>query len=270
MRTSRTCDTCAAIAWLALGALMATSGCRKEVMGAPHAPASSASIAKPLDFRTLVYSANFAANFKLPPGGVERLDPGLQAVALRVSESAVTGALCGVDLYLDDTVDFAYPRGNEGRASDIRTVEQPGPLSLFYQLVDDDLRSRLASRWQEPKALFRLRTAGGTVKEFQTLPAESFYRAPVEGLNIVTFELICTVLRVEPDVVEVWLLRPEHSVEEIKPTAPKIAAAHRFDIPARLLHHAREAITKAAQAQADPTRVKIYQGTSAGAYSLPN
>jgi hypothetical protein len=256
---------------LALCVLDAISGCKREPVAREKSQTVPASAESPLDFRSLVYSASFAQRFRLPARGVEKLETGLQAVALRVSDSSERGPSCGLDLYLDESAYVAYPEGSEGRADDTRKMDRPGALGLFYQIVaDDSTRESLFHRWAEPRGVFQARNSAGTLEEFQVFPPESFYRSIVEGLNVVSFEVICTVLRADSGSVEARLLRTGRSPEELKPTESNDAVTQRFIIPARLLKHAKRAIAKAADAQTDLTRIKSPRAIPEPAYSLPD
>lgn len=225
-----------------------------------------------LDFRAIVYSGAFAKRFGVPAQGIEQLDPGLQAVALRISDSPETGALCAVDLYLDDSVDFDYPEGSQRRADDIRAHGRPNALGLFYQVnKDETTRDEMTRWWQEPRGMFRTKNAFGAVGEFQSLALESYYRSFVPELSIATFEVICTVLLgVEGGSVEVWLLRRGQDAEGLNPTSVDDSVARKLVLPARLLKHAAPATIAASKLQADPTHLPIESAARAGAYSIPN
>jgi hypothetical protein len=63
----------------------------------------------------MVYSAALAQRFGLPESGIEPLDPGVGAIVLRIVQRAPSDEpKCDLDIYLDDSLDLAYPTGSEG------------------------------------------------------------------------------------------------------------------------------------------------------------
>jgi hypothetical protein len=253
-----------------LSTAITLSSCRRVATEPETAPVKTTR-ASELDFRSLVYSTTFARRFGLPARGVESLDSGLQAVALRISDSPETGALCAVDLYLDDSVDFDFPTGSERRADDTRARRRPNALGLFYQVASDAAsRAELTDWWQQPRGLFRTRDARGALGEFQSLALESYYRSPVRDLSIVTFEVICTVLLADGGSVEAWLLRAGQKSEDLNPASVTDSIARRLMLPGRLLKYAKTAIIAASTIQADPARLPVESGLRGPAYSLPD
>lgn len=261
------------VCWFASAA-----ACRRESVEAATTPSAaitptvSTGIAVSESFRSLVYSQSFAQRFHLPAKGVTSLEAGLHALALRISDPSVDRGRCSIDLFLDDTVNFAYPEGTEGSINDIRsTAVSDGALRFFAEAVaDQDTQVALASRWQVPKTVFRSKNADGSLKQFQIWPVESFYRGVASELNLVSFDVICSILLADSEEVELWLLRAGKNSEELSPTGVNDALAQRFVVPARLLKHSHGAIARAVKMQTDVTRIPPPGAQRKQGYSLPD
>jgi hypothetical protein len=175
-----------------------------------------------------------------------------------------------VDLYLDDSVDFAYPDGTEGNFNDLRIGAPSSALSFFTEaLADEDAQVALEDRWRSPRALFRSKDKNGSVKEFQSGPVESFFRNVGSRLHLVSFDTVCSVLLVDSGEVELWLLRTGNDPAGLSPTVVTDTVARRFVVPARLLRHTHDEIAKAANAQTEMTRPVPRDEGRKHAYSLP-
>ena len=103
-------------------------------------------------FRALAYSRSFAARFELPVQAALELDPGLQAMAIRVDDDSSRNAMCSLDLYLDDAIALDYPEGSEGRSADLRA--ESGPLFFVSKLNDADVTAT-SHRWLQERMAYR-------------------------------------------------------------------------------------------------------------------
>lgn len=214
----------------------------RAVEPAPHVNSSSG-------FRTLVYSEVFAKHFGLPRRGVDALPNGVQAVALGIAEHPEVGAICALDLYLDDGFDFAFPPGTEGSFDAFRAGARSA-LGFFASLQDDTTELPLEQRFREPRAVFRSANLNAKERrgEYHVLPVDAFYREVAPHTNLVSFEPGCSLLS-ESDV-EAWLLRSGQSPAALTPaTTPDTSAAQRISLPTRLLRHAQTALKNAAKRQ---------------------
>jgi hypothetical protein len=265
-----------AIPTVLLGCLTLVTACQSrpsecaQSTGREIAEANPAGLAPAhrVRFRSLVYSADFATRFHLPPKGIVSLGSGMQAVVLRISDDPAA-AQCVVDVYLDDTADFAYPEGSEGRVDDMGR-DADGALSFFSQsLADQDTQVALSQRWQAPRALIRSKDKNGVVEKFQVWPIASYYRHIVSDLNVVSLNVVCSTLLSDSGQVELWLLRANKDPAEMSAEISS-EVAQRYEIPARLVMYAREPVKNAMEAQADLTHMSTNGTPKHDAYTIPD
>lgn len=221
---------------LALGGL-----CAFACQGASR-PELAAAVTR---YRALVYTKPFALRFALPVQPARDLGEGVHAIALRViDEPSLT--VCSLDLYLDDSIQFAYPSGNEGRLSDLRP--EVGPLFFAGKLGHEDLRASL-TRFADQRIVYRSEVYDEQQKKgvLQSGPISAFYRGLLPNLNVVEYALTCDALDPVNAPAELWLLRAGHDGTELNPNAPSKDVAHRVSIPSALLKEAAQATKRAAQ-----------------------
>jgi hypothetical protein len=112
-----------------------------------HQPDPAATSKQNFEFLALVYSETFGRRFQLPALGVYPLDPGLQAVAVRVATEPGWGTFC----YLDDSIAFAYPAGTAGRWLDSAT----SGVMFFAEHLNEKALTIQRERWTQNIALVR-------------------------------------------------------------------------------------------------------------------
>lgn len=200
------------------------------------------------DYRALVYTEGFAKRFQLPPEDSVSLDPGVLALAVHVYQDPDLNQTCSLSLYLDDSVPFAYPPGNEGRAAALRP--ETGPLFFATKLNDADTEAKLG--WvRGTRVLIRSREYSEERKRGveDSGPVDAFYRDLLPGLNVIEFTPICATLNPMHGAADVWLLREGHDTGELTSVVTSDAGgiAIRIAIPTPLLQAASDSTGKAAR-----------------------
>jgi hypothetical protein len=197
-------------------------------------PKAATTTKRDADFLSLVYTKAFAQRFQLPEQGVYALDPGLQALAIRVVVEPGWGMLCYLDAYLDDSVAFAYPKGTAGR--DIDSTEA-GAMFFAQNLNAADERSR-SDRWDRSATLVRSvdYSIKGQKGALSGGPIIAYERDILPNLNFITLEVVCFALNPDSAPYKLWLARVGAKLPlGIYPTDDK---AYSFSIPDALLRHA--------------------------------
>jgi hypothetical protein len=203
---------------------------------------------RPESFRAMVYSPAFADRFKLSARGVYTLAEGLQAVAIRVVDRAGAPPDCLLDLYLDDSLDLAYPEGSEGK----RTYDDDLD-PLFFVKTAEALGS-VNHRWDARLGNFHAITCRQTPSDclFEEGSPEAFSRHLLSGLSLLTYGLACYELDPKYGPTEIWLLRAGRDPHALNVRSTDTTATYRFAIPPALVQHAADSTRKAAVASARP------------------
>lgn len=205
------------------------SGASKASQPSPPPPAKRSEL-----FRAMVYSAEFGQRFALPKGGVETLDPGVQAIALRVVQRPGGAPDCFLDFYLDDTLDVAYPEGSEG------VMIHPDEEDPRFFVHDPALFGPEGERWNEMLGNYHSVACHQTPKKcmFDGGGPYSFVRHVVPGISLQTYAPICSALEPENGPSEMWLLRQGRDVKDVQDMAGDPSATFRFKVPFSLIEHA--------------------------------
>jgi hypothetical protein len=202
----------------------------------------------------MVYSDAFAKKFQAPTEGVRPLDPGLQAVVVRVVQKPGDHPDCLLDLYLDDNLELAFPAGDEGLTG---RADEDNPL--FFVRTEEQLGAQ-ALRWNLMLGSFHsvaCRTGNGDCKVKQQTGPIAYVRHLVPGIAFQSYNLMCHAFQSDKGPVEMWILRSGHEQDTVdvrKADADK-DATYRFAIPADLLEHVAGRIAQA---------VKYYDDTPLG------
>lgn len=217
------------------------------VLAAVFITACNAEPAQPVvrDYRALVYTEAFRARFSLASSGVRTLQPGLQAITLRVIDAPYAGRQCFLDVYLDGTVEFDYPEGDAGRLEDVQPY---GRMFFARQLSDADSKF-VAERWHKPRFVYRskdhdehakrgVRERGGIV---------GYDRAIAPGLSVVTLAVSQRTLDPDHAPAHLYLLRAGQAATALDETAPNDEHVYVFNVPASLLRDAATATREAAR-----------------------
>jgi hypothetical protein len=151
-----------------------------------------------------------------------------------------------LQLYLDDSVPFAYPPGTERRLSDLRP--EVGPL-FFAEKFNEADGTASNARSGGMRVLYRSRDYSEELKRgvFDGGPVTAFYRALLPGLNVVEYAVACKALGPKYWPAEVWLLRDGHDPSELNPVAPTDTFAIRVAIPDSLLKESADSTERAAK-----------------------
>lgn len=216
---------------------------------------SGSLIRQPEVFRALVYSQGMADRFKLPAKAAIELGPGIEAIAITVEPDAIG---CSLWLYLDDSVPFAYPPGQEARLEDLHP--QTGPL-FFGDMSESDYVGMM-KRMGDLAIVYRSRVYG-TAQHRGAMHGgtpSAFWRSLLPRLNIVRFDAACDVLDPENAPADIWLLREGNREMTI---APNEQQAIRIPVPESLLREAAPATKRAASMPVD------VRPTAAPKYSVP-
>ena len=188
--------------------------------------------------RTIVYTQEFAARYGLPKDGIEKLQPGIHAIAYRVVRDIGEPPYCSLDFYLDDSLDLDYPDGEQGTRTS-PDAENP----LFFDLKVD-------KSWERARANLHTlgcRTKGKCVT--QTSSASAFWRHLRPGIALQSHRMLCTMFDpAETGPTEMWLLRSgvdkQKVIDVMHADGEGVFA---FRIPERLLRHAAPHTRKAIQ-----------------------
>jgi hypothetical protein len=223
----------AGVAWLVWACVVGS--CNRE-------PSSLGSVQLG-EFRALVYASDFAERFRLPAESAVHLAPGVLGIAVQVQDRAEAPD-CSILLYLDDSVPFAYPPGQDARIEDLRL--QTGPLFFANRMNDADANA-LMKRVGDLRIVYQSREYGTGRKRgvMQGGAVSGFWRALLPNLNVVRFDVTCDVLAPDESPVDVWLLRDGHDSSEM-PAMPNEAVAIRVPIPDSLLRESAPATKRAA------------------------
>lgn len=204
--------------------------------GAARSEPSVAQPARPV--RAMVYSAAFAKRFELPKGGIEPLDPGVEAIVLRVVQrTALDAPACSLDFYLDDTLDIAYPSGSEGIM-----LHEDADNPLFFSSEEHHRWDAMLGNYHSVACVKTLKKdcmndGGGP---------SAFARHLLPGIALVTYRLVCDALEPDNGPTEMWLLREGRDTKDVQdllrgdPTA-----TIRFKVPFSLIQHAAPRVREA-------------------------
>jgi hypothetical protein len=213
-------------------------------------PADGADPAAVPEIRTLVYSEAFRRRFSLPASGVQSLEPGLEAIAIRVIRSPYWGAQCFIDLYLHSDVDFDYPAGT---AASVIDTTNYGLMFFLGDMSKADSQYK-DGRWGKQRWRYRSREYGERTGHGVTAsgPIEAYDRALLPELSVVTLMVNPNTLEPDEAPAQLWLLRAGQDVRALHRTVPDLDEVHVFTVPKPLLDHAAEATRNASKFPALP------------------
>jgi hypothetical protein len=210
-------------------------------------PLSSNKSNQPPSYRAMVYSPAFAQKYTLPQGGIQSLDPGLQAVVLRVVERPNDHPGCFLDLYLDDTLELAFPEGSEGVHS------KPDDENPLFFVHNSALLGAENHRWDTRLGSFHARACHQTPQrclDEQSGPC-AYARHLVPGCAFQAYAISCSALDPERGPTEMWLLRAGRDAKDLYAGTSDESATYRFAMPAALFEHAAQRVRQAVQFYAE-------------------
>jgi hypothetical protein len=190
----------------------------------------------------MVYAEAFGKRFSLPAGGIQPLDPGLQAVVVRIVQRAGGEPGCFLDLYVDDSLDLAFPEGSEGLSY------RPDDEDPFFFVHGAALLGAADHRWDAMLGAFRsigcrkgrehcmVDDEGGPV---------AYSRHLVPGTAYQTYRILCDSLEPKHGPTEMWLLRSGHGAEGLRWDSKDEHATYRFAMPAALFELAAPRLRQA-------------------------
>jgi hypothetical protein len=181
---------------------------------------------------------------------VQSLEPGLEAMAIRVIRSPYWGAQCSIDLYLHSGIDFDYPEGTAGSVADTTNY---GLMFFLGGMSKADSQYRSGrwhkERWRYRSREYRERTGHGVTA---TGGIEAYDRALLPDLSVVTLRVNPNALEPDEAPAQLWLLRAGRDVRALNRTVPDLDEVHVFTVPKILLDHAAEATRHASKFPALP------------------
>jgi hypothetical protein len=190
----------------------------------------------------MVYSEAFGKRFSLPAGGIQPLDPGLQAVVVRVVQRTGREPGCYLDLYVDDSLNLAFPEGSEGLSY------RPDDEDPFFFVRGAALRGPAGHRWDAMLGGYRS-VACRKGRDYCMVDEEggpvAYSRHLVPGTAYQTYEILCDSLEPKHGPTEMWLLRSGHSAEGLRWDSKDEHATYRFAMPAALFEHAAPRLRQA-------------------------
>lgn len=188
----------------------------------------------------MVYSASTAERFSLPKGGIEALDPGVNAIVLRVVQRTPADApVCNLDFYLDDSLDIAYPIGTEG------VMNHPDDENPFF-FASGDLGPE-ARRWSAMLGNYHATSCLEKPKSCMSQGSgpSAFVRHLIPGLALQTYVVICDALDAENGPTEMWILREGRDTKDVQDLRGDPSATFRFKVPFSLIQHSAPRIREA-------------------------
>jgi hypothetical protein len=211
-------------------------GCGPRVEQPACPPNPQAQLPLP-PFRGMVYSEDFARKFEAPAAGIRALDPGLQAVVVRVVQAAGEYPECLLDLYLDDSLDLAFPAGDEG------IMTRPEAENPIFFVRSEKVLGVESTRWSAMLGSFhavRCRTGHENCAVTEQGGPIAYARHLIPGLALQTYRLMCSAFDPTNGPVEMWIQRRGHEADTVDVTKADLDrdGNFRFAIPADLLEHA--------------------------------
>jgi hypothetical protein len=206
---------------------------------------------QPPSYRAMVYSEAFAQRFALPKAGVQPLDKGLLAVVLRIVERPDDHPGCFLDLYLDDSLDLAFPEGSEG------VMSRPDDENPFFFVRGVEALATEDHRWNAQLGSFHAVACHKTPEscmDEQSGPY-AYARHLLPGVALQTYAPSCNVLDPQQGPTEIWLLRAGRDVKDLYPGSTDETGLYRFAMPAALFEHAAPRVRQA---------VKVYEDRPLG------
>lgn len=221
--------------------LMVACG-QRETMADPASPPSVQSLNGPRSFRAMVFSQAFGQRFSLPTGGVQPLDAGLQAVVLRVVQRSGDHPDCYLDLYVDDSLDLAFPEGSEGM------LGRPDDENPFFFVHDMTPLGAEEHRWDRMLGSFHAvacRKSRDNCRVSEQAGPYAYARHLVPGIALQTYSLSCNAFEPKNGPTEMWLLRAGRDAKELYPLSTDASATYRFAMPIALFEHAAPRVRQA-------------------------
>jgi len=248
---------------LMLGFLIACGSREAANVGTQACSPAAQKADRPASYRAMVYSAAFAERFSLPTGGVQPLDAGLHAVALRVLERAGDTPRCRLDFYLEDSLDVAYPEGSEG------VFLRPDDEDPFFFVSDYKLLGPENHRWDPQLGSFHALACRKTPQScmLQEGPPYAFVRHLVPGVALQTYEVLCSAFDPKHGPTEMWILRAGHDAKDLNPGSTNESATYRFAVPTALFDHAAARTRQAMQVYEDSP---LPRQPSRGQFTVPD
>ena len=228
-----------------LGMLIACGTREATDVHTQSCPPTAPSVEQPPSYRAMVYSAVLAERFSLPKGGVQPLDAGLLAVALRVVERPGDHPRCFLDLYLDDNLELAFPEGTEG------VMSRPDDENPFFFVRGVSELAAEDRRWNAQLGSFHAvacRKTPQSCMDEQSGPY-AYARHLVPGVSLQTYAPSCNVLDPQQPT-EMWLLRAGRDAKDLYAGSSDESATYRFAMPVALFEHAAQRVRQA---------VKVYE-----------
>ena len=246
--------------WLCAIALVVLS-CGESARERGGTSANVASSVLPLSaansYRAMVYTETFGRRFALPSSGFQTLDTGLQAVVIRVVERSGDHPGCFLDLYLDDSLDLAFPEGSEG------VVSYPDDENPFFFVHGSSPLGVEEHRWDAMLGSFHTAAcrSGSKGCSAEVGGPYAYFRKLVPGVALQTYRMMCDQLDPQQGPTEMWLLRSGQDRTALDPQTRNESGTYRFSMPSELFEHAAPRIRQAVKFYADrPLGPKLPRG----------
>jgi len=209
-------------------------------------PANKADRIEP--FRGMVYTAQLAARFSLPAEGVRSLDPGLQAIVIRVVHRPGDHPDCFLDLYLDDDLEVSFPDGSEG------VMARPDDVNPFFFVAGEENLRAEDRRWNSMVASFHsvaCRNGSDHCKVDEEIGPYAYARHLFPGVALQTYRPLCSAFDPANGPTELWILRNGYDRQALDATAKSTEGTYRFRMPAELFELAAPSVLRAIQHYAE-------------------
>jgi hypothetical protein len=171
----------------------------------------------------------------------------LLAVVLRVVERPGDLPGCFLDLYLDDSLELAFPEGTEG------VMSRPDDENPFFFVRGASALAGEDRRWNAHLGSFHAvacRKTPQSCMDEQSGPY-AYVRHLVPGIALQTYAPSCTVLDPTQGPTEMWLLRAGRDAKDLYAGSSDPSATYRFAMPAPLFEHAARRVREAVKAYED-------------------
>jgi len=226
--------------------LVVLFGCRQQPQANATSQATAQQSALPgqaQSYRAMVYTDKFQQRFSLPSAGVQPLDPGLHAVVIRVVERPGEHPGCFLDLYLDDSLDLAFPEGSEG------VISYPDDVNPFFFVRGAGSLGVEDHRWDAMLGSFHTKACSSGAKACveEVGAPHAYFRQLVTGVALHTYRLMCDMFDPRLGATEMWMLRSGQDRAALDAQSTNEAATYRFAMPAALFEHAAPRIRQAIQ-----------------------